>query len=85
MVLSNHGKRMYCVEISRRHPGDLGASVVVFAKSPVEARAEVCWLYPEYVERGKLGPCIREVRHIHCDWDAGRVVIAKARIRRRLD
>lgn len=81
--MSNRDNRMFCVEVTDRHQNDLGAAIVVLAKTPVEARAEVCRMYPEYVERGKLGACIREVRHIHCDWDAGRIVIAKPRIRLR--
>lgn len=82
--MSDREKRMFCIEVTDRRLGDLGVSVVVLAATPVEARAEVCRLYPEYEERGKLGPCIRQVRHIHVDWDAGRLVIAKTPIRRTL-
>lgn len=82
--MSNRDRRMFCVEISDRHPGDLGASVVVLAATPVEARAELVKLYPEYLRGGKLAACIREVKHIHCDWDAGRVFIVKRRLRLRL-
>ncbi len=76
--------RMFSVEVKQRRIGDLGVTVIVLARNQVEAHTEVCRLYPEYVERGKFEACIREVRHIHCDWDAGRVVVAKRPIRLRL-
>jgi hypothetical protein len=75
---------MFCVEVKERRIGDLGVTIIVLSRSQLEARTEVCRLYPEYVERGTLEACIREVRHIHCDWDAGRVLVAKNPIRLRL-
>ena len=74
-------KRMFCVEVSHRYFGDLGASIIVLANDVVDAVAEARRKYPEYTEVKEAGGRVFEVGHIHHDWSTGQTFITKRPIR----
>jgi len=66
---------LFCVEI-KRHPKDLGLSLVLQANCELAARHAVLRLYPEY----KHSLILMEVylaRYAEIDWDSGRTIIVK--------
>lgn len=74
-------RRMFCVEVTHRYVGDLGASVIVLAHDVVEAVAEARRRYPEYTEVRKAGGRVFEVGHVHHDWSTGQTFITERNVR----
>lgn len=74
-------KRMFCVEVSHRYFGDLGASIIVLASDVVDAVAEARRKYPEYTDVKEAGGRVFEVGHVHHDWSTGQTFITKLPIR----
>ena len=72
---------MFCVEINLRHPGDLGVSVVVLARDPLEAVGKVRRMHPEYIARAKKNGRVYEIAHLEIDWDSGRTFITRKKLR----
>ena len=66
---------LFCVEI-KRHPRDLGVSVVLPANCELMARREALRLFPEY----KHDLVLMQVflaRYVELDWQTGRCIVAK--------
>ena len=65
---------LYCIEI-KRHPKDLGVSVVLPATCELMAKREVFRLFPEYRHNLVLMRAFL-VRYVELDWDSGRWLVA---------
>lgn len=66
---------LYCVEI-KRHPRDLGVSIVLPATCELMARGHALRLFPEYKHSLVLMQAFL-AEYAEIDWDSGRTVVAK--------
>lgn len=66
---------LFCIEI-KRHPRDLGVSIVLPATCHLMARREVLRLFPEY-SRDDMQVRVFLARFVEIDWNEGRSIIAK--------
>lgn len=73
----NEAPGLYAIEI-KRHPRDLGVSIVLPATCHLMARREVHRLFPEYSHDDVLTWAF-PARYVEVDWDAGRTIVAKRR------
>jgi hypothetical protein len=72
---SSPSPSLYCVEI-KRHPRDLGLSIVFAATSKLAATQAVLRLYPEYKHSLVLMDVYR-ARWVEVDFDSGRTIVVK--------
>jgi hypothetical protein len=66
---------LFCVEI-KRHPRDLGVSVVLPANCELMARREVLRLFPEYKHNLVLMQVFL-AQYAEIDWESGRCIVVK--------
>lgn len=84
LTVSRPKQSMFCVEITKRHPGDLGISVIVLARDPLEAVGKARRLYPEFVDKEEKNGRVYEAAHIEIDWDSGSTYIIRKDVRLRI-
>ena len=72
---------LYCVEL-KRHPNDLGLSIVLQATCDLMARRDVFRLFPEF-QHSLVLMHVYLARYAEIDWESGRTIVAK--LRRRLE
>ena len=68
---------LFCVEI-KRHPRDLGLSIVFAATSKLAATQAVLRLYPEF-KHILVSMQVYRARYAEIDWDSGRTIVVKRR------
>jgi len=74
-------KAIFAVESLHRHPGDLGVTILVLARSPSQALDIARKLYPDDTAvKGNYGRSF-EVNHAFFDWTTGRAFITRERRR----
>jgi hypothetical protein len=77
---SSPSPELFCVEL-KRHPRDLGISIVLPATCDLMARREVFRLFPEYRHSLVLMQ-VSLTRYVEIDWESGRCLVIKRNRRR---